>query len=79
LNYLQARDVLAVWKLDRLGRSLKDLSEIVNVLEQRGIGFKSLQASDDVNPINRGLPRICCSAPRQIVVQGRSVPWMCTS
>jgi hypothetical protein len=38
---------LAVWKLDRLGRFLKDLLEIVTALEQRGIGFKSLQESTD--------------------------------
>ena len=47
MHYLRARDVLAVWKLDRLGRSLKDLIEIVTVLEHRGIGFKSLQESMD--------------------------------
>ena len=43
LNYLREWNVLAVWKLDRLGRSLKDLLEIVTALEQRSIGFKSLQ------------------------------------
>jgi DNA invertase Pin-like site-specific DNA recombinase len=47
LNYLREGDVLAVWKLDRLGRSLKDLLEIVTAPEQRGIGFKSLQESMD--------------------------------
>jgi DNA invertase Pin-like site-specific DNA recombinase len=47
LNYLREGDVLAVWKLDRLGRSLRDLIEIVTALEQRGIGFKSLQESMD--------------------------------
>jgi DNA invertase Pin-like site-specific DNA recombinase len=47
LNYTCEGDVLAVWKLDRLGRSLKDLLEIVTALEQRGIGFKSLQESMD--------------------------------
>jgi DNA invertase Pin-like site-specific DNA recombinase len=47
LSYLRDGDVLAVWKLDRLGRSLKDLLEIVTALEQRGIGFKSLQESID--------------------------------
>jgi DNA invertase Pin-like site-specific DNA recombinase len=47
LSYIREGDVLAVWKLDRLGRSLKDLIEIVTVLEQRGIGFKSLQESMD--------------------------------
>ena len=44
LDYLrEGEDVLVVWRLDRLGRSLKDLIELVNQLEQRKIGFKSLQ------------------------------------
>jgi DNA invertase Pin-like site-specific DNA recombinase len=47
LNYVREGDVLAVWKLDRLGRSLKDLIEIVTALAHRGIGFKSLQESMD--------------------------------
>ena len=47
LNYAREGDVLAVWKLDRLGRSLKDLLEIVTGLEYRGLGFKSLQESMD--------------------------------
>jgi DNA invertase Pin-like site-specific DNA recombinase len=47
LNYLREGDVLTIWKLDRLGRSLRDLLEIVTALEQRGIGFKSLQESMD--------------------------------
>ena len=33
--------------MDRLGRSLKDLIEIVTGLEKRGVGFKSLQESID--------------------------------
>ena len=35
-------DCLVVWKLDRLGRSVKDLVAIVCDLEQRGVHFKSL-------------------------------------
>jgi DNA invertase Pin-like site-specific DNA recombinase len=46
-SYLREGDVLAVWRLDRLGRSLKDLLELVTALEQRGIGLKSLQESMD--------------------------------
>jgi len=47
LGFLREGDVLVVWKLDRLGRSLKHLMEVVQRLEQRGIGFRSLQESLD--------------------------------
>ena len=40
-------DVLIVWRLDRLGRSIRDLIDWVNHLEEEGIGFKSLQESID--------------------------------
>lgn len=42
LNYLQPGKVLLVSDLTRLGRSTADLSDIVTVLGQRGIGFRSL-------------------------------------
>jgi DNA invertase Pin-like site-specific DNA recombinase len=42
IEYLRPGDVLVVWKLDRLGRSLPHLIDIVNDLRQRGIGFRSL-------------------------------------
>ena len=47
LRMLRQGDVLVVWKLDRLARSLKDLVEIVQDLQDRGIGFKSLTESID--------------------------------
>jgi len=47
LRMLRKRDVLIVWKLDRLARSLKDLVEIVQDLNQREIGFKSLTEAID--------------------------------
>ncbi|MDB2613602.1 recombinase family protein [Chlamydiales bacterium] len=47
LEYIRKGDVLVVWRLDRLSRSLKDLVEMVNELESRGIGLKSLSESID--------------------------------
>ena len=42
LEVLRENDSLVVWKLDRLGRSLKDLVALVCDLEQRGVHFKCL-------------------------------------
>lgn len=47
LEYVRAGDVVVVWKLDRLGRSLRDLIEIVTALNERGIGLQSLHESID--------------------------------
>jgi DNA invertase Pin-like site-specific DNA recombinase len=42
-----SEDTLVVWKLDRLGRSLQDLISIVKSLQEKKIGFHSLQESID--------------------------------
>ena len=42
LKALRAGDTLVVWRLDRLGRSLKDLLRIVDDLKERGVSFVSL-------------------------------------
>jgi DNA invertase Pin-like site-specific DNA recombinase len=47
INYVREGDVLVVWKLDRLGRSLKHLINIVSELEKQKIGFKSLRENID--------------------------------
>lgn len=49
LEYVKSGDTLVVWKLDRLGRSLQHLIEIVNQLKARGIGFKSLTEGMDTS------------------------------
>ena len=47
LAFLAEGDVLVVWKLDRLARSLPHLIEIVAGLDGRGIGFRSLTENID--------------------------------
>src|ERR671920_2368978 len=47
LGYLRKGDTLVVWRLDRLGRSLQHLIEVVARLAGRGIGFKSLTEQID--------------------------------
>jgi DNA invertase Pin-like site-specific DNA recombinase len=47
MDYCREGDVLVVWKLDRLGRSLKELIGLVNALKDRGVGFRSLRESLD--------------------------------
>ena len=49
LEVLREGDTLVVWKLDRLGRNVKDLVIIVGKLEQRGIHFKSLTDNIDTS------------------------------
>ena len=47
IDYVRGGDTIVVWKLDRMARSLKQLIETVEELEQRGIGFKSLTEAID--------------------------------
>jgi DNA invertase Pin-like site-specific DNA recombinase len=47
ISHLKAEDTLVVWRLDRLGRSLRHLIDTIKGLETRGIGFKSLQENID--------------------------------
>jgi DNA invertase Pin-like site-specific DNA recombinase len=47
LSHLRAGDTLVVWRLDRLGRSLRHLIDTITELNNRGVGFKSLQENID--------------------------------
>src|SRR5215467_1615175 len=47
MDHLRAGDTLEVWRLDRLGRTLKHLIATITDLSDKGIGFKSLQEHMD--------------------------------
>ncbi|MEL6921280.1 MAG: recombinase family protein [Pseudomonadota bacterium] len=54
LDQLRHGDVLIVWKLDRLSRSLKDLLTIMEKIDAAGAGFRSLtEAIDTTTPAGR--------------------------
>ena len=55
LDQLRPGDTLVVWKLDRLGRSLRHLVDTVTGLADRGIGFRSLQEAIDTTTPGRQL------------------------
>src|SRR5688572_2852186 len=56
LDHLRAGDVLVVWKLDRLSRSLEDLLHIMERIHESGAGFRSLtEAVDSTTPAGRML------------------------
>ena len=56
LDYLRPGDTLAVWKLDRLGRSVKDVLIIADDLHERGIGLRILtgKLSGSYSPTGEG-------------------------
>lgn len=47
LDQLRPGDTLVVWRLDRLGRSIRHLIDLLTDLESRGVGFRSLTESID--------------------------------
>lgn len=47
LEHLREGDLVVIWKLDRLGRSLRDLVNLVTDIQARGAGLKSLNDSID--------------------------------
>jgi DNA invertase Pin-like site-specific DNA recombinase len=52
LDYLRSGDALVVWRLDRLGRSLRHLVDVVARLEERHVAFRSLRESIDTRTAN---------------------------
>jgi DNA invertase Pin-like site-specific DNA recombinase len=52
LDQLRPGDVVHVWRLDRLGRSLRNLIDLVDDLASRGVGFRSLSESIDTTTAN---------------------------
>lgn len=58
LKKLEPGDMLIVWKLDRLGRSLRDLITMLDELKRRGIKFRSLTEHIDTDtPTGRAMHR----------------------
>ena len=56
LKELKPSDVLVVWKLDRMGRSLRDLIALLDDLKTRGVAFRSLtEAIDTAIPTGRAM------------------------
>ena len=56
LKNLKPGDTLIVWKLDRLGRSLRDLITMLDDLKQRGVKFRSLtEHIDTETPTGRAM------------------------
>ena len=56
LKALGTGDTLIVWKLDRLGRSLRDLIQMLDDFKQRGVKFRSLtEAIDTETPTGRAM------------------------
>ncbi|MEL6412997.1 MAG: recombinase family protein [Bacteroidota bacterium] len=49
LNYVREGDTVVIWKLDRLGRSLRDLIELVNKLSEKAVNFISITEHIDTS------------------------------
>ena len=56
LAYVRDGDVLVVWKLDRLGRSTKNVLEVIDRLKADGVGFRSItEGLDTTGPMGQAM------------------------
>jgi DNA invertase Pin-like site-specific DNA recombinase len=74
LDYLRPGDILVVESLDRLGRSLQDLINIVSALRRQGVGLRSLkEAIDTTTPGGRLVFHVFAALAefiRELIVEG---------
>ncbi len=49
IEFCRTNDILVVWKLDRMGRSISHLIKTIQILDQKQIGFQSLTEKIDTN------------------------------
>lgn len=65
LEYADSGDTVVVWRVDRLGRSLMDVPNTVNLLRDRGVAVKSI--SDGIDPAtSTGRLMLSMLAPRGV-------------
>lgn len=75
LDYMRKGDVLVVWKLDRLARSIKQLIETIELLDGEGIGFQSVtEAMDTTTPGGRLLSLRSSSAASSANLRRQVLP-----
>src|SRR3712207_8860630 len=59
LDQLREGDVVVVWKLDRLSRSLKDTLAILERIEAAGAGFRSLRSEEHTSELQSRQYLVC--------------------
>ncbi len=62
LTHLRSGDTLVVWALDRLGRNVRHLCEVVGDLRERGVDLRSLREGiDTATPLGRLFFHVCAA------------------
>jgi DNA invertase Pin-like site-specific DNA recombinase len=80
LEYLRPGDVLVVWKLDRLGRSVQHLIEVVMSLGLRNIGFRSLtEGFDTTTAAGRMLFQVLGALAEREIIRERPLAGLATA